>query len=236
MSKEESKIDTWTRTLDELLAHIRRARVRADADELMRLFDNNSALEIRIACVERLSDSSSPKVHRWFLHKIDQFAKASNYETVYALLENGLRCVGIQKKVLAKLITFVQEQTYSRPIQELTLLLCGWIIRKPDLYNRAVRAYFREFILANPTSTYGGINEEASKTLREMLRAIGAVEDTSFLPLLEGEMSEEDFDNLFKYVTIHKELIAVHGARLVLVQYLEQIKTRKSTRRKTRAA
>ncbi len=179
---------------------------------------------------------SSIFIPAWFLRRIDQFAKANNYPTVYALLENGLRCSGVRKKVLSKLIGFIREQTYWQPLGELTLLLCDWIVHNPNHYNREVRAYFRKFLQAHRASTYNDTGNEVPKVLREMLRAIGAVGDITLLPDLEGEMSEEDVAKLFQFVTIHKELLVFHGARLLLVQYLKQIRTRKSTGRKTRAA
>ncbi len=229
-------IDTWTRPVEEIINYIQHSNGYQE-DWVTQLFDNNTSLEIRRACVERLRGSSGEKIRRWFLDRIDQFTQTNQDMAVYHLMENGLYCGTISKKIISRLIAYIRKRSeWANSFRRFSLLLCKWIVRHPEDYSQEVGGYFREVLETNRPSTYSGSSEEHTAVLHQILMAIAAVGDTSFLSLLEGELDELEVGNIFKYITIHDELIAYHGTRLLVVQYLKQTKTKKRRRRSEQAA
>ena len=221
----------WTaKDLDELLLYYGKQQASPYSDKGYReLFDLVPLEEVRKLCLKNLN-MNYDETSRWVLDRAENYLAINDYKTVTMLLREALhsRTSGVQRtlRILISAIHKILEGQYLCPdeTKELFVILCGKLSREPEHYNKDIREFFMETLKRYDSASKYGRNEYSSRILQRVLRAIGEVQDTSFLaPLKEKEVSKEDLAHLMEYANISRETLTLEGLRLLVIRQLENI-------------
>lgn len=216
-----------TVSLEELLSSLPQNSYPVAAKIFHRVFDENPVKEVREACINKLCAEWDFEVD-WLTKRVKAYLEIGDYPTVFMLLRVLAGHEGeSQKDILGLMVETVKSclQKYPHYLKETLVILCGKIHHHPELYDETVKEVFQS-ILEKYDGKERYISDKKYRLLLRVFLSIGRVGDKTFLPLLRRNIPDQEYlAELMRYASVSKDEIIAEGIRLLVIRYLENLKS-----------
>lgn len=205
--------------------------------ELEEFFDRTPITSVRLAIINRLKTddvkilSETDTLQNWLIDRISQFEQEEEWKILVALFRCACNTYSpfntesaifkFSAAMMDRMVHVLDSALDKMPDEEyrdLLVIFCGRIVHTSVHYNNRIRDYFRKILDLNWE------DKKAVGLIKRVLRIIGTLKDTTFLPLLrEKGYDIYKLNSLFdsSYMEPEREMIEVEGWRLAVIRRLE---------------